>query len=247
MNNDRAAEGRLRRPRYLPETVAVVQASSQRESPSCKGNDMSDEFGNHKRPRGRPASAPRKGPVIAAGVLSSAAVAAGCGGGSGGPGVAGAGASTGAARSASGGSSKGSALAFSQCMRSHGIRDFPDPNSSGQLQVSAGPGSDLDPNNPQFAAAQQACRSLSPKPPTGGSDQRRVAAAMLRFARCMRAHGITDFPDPQSNGDLGVKVQPGSDLNPRSPQFQSAQTACHSDLPGGGVGAPQTSANGGGA
>jgi hypothetical protein len=205
---------------------------------------MCDEFGNLNQPPGRPARVFRKAAVIAAGVIAGAALAAGCGGSSGGPGVASAGASTGAAKSASGGSSKGSALAFSQCMRSHGIKDFPDPNSSGQLRVSARSGSDLDPGNPQFAAAQQACRSLSPKRSASGSGQ--AGAAALRFARCMRAHGITDFPDPQSNGDMGVTAQPGSDLAPTNPQFQSAQTACHSFLPGGGAGPPQTSASGGG-
>jgi hypothetical protein len=52
-------------------------------------------------------------------------------------------------------------LAFSTCMRAHGLKDFPDPTSSG-LRVHVGPGSDLDPTNPTFRKAQQACQGLLP-------------------------------------------------------------------------------------
>jgi hypothetical protein len=52
-------------------------------------------------------------------------------------------------------------LAFSACMRAHGIKDFPDP-SNGGLQLNAHPGSDLDPGNPTFQKAQQACQKYMP-------------------------------------------------------------------------------------
>jgi hypothetical protein len=52
-------------------------------------------------------------------------------------------------------------LAFSACMRAHGIKDFPDP-SNGGLQVHSTPGSDINPNNPAFQRAQQACRKYMP-------------------------------------------------------------------------------------
>ena len=58
-------------------------------------------------------------------------------------------------------------LAFSACMRAHGIKDFPDP-SNGGLQIHVSPGSDLDPNNPTFRKAQQACQGHLPfKLPSG--------------------------------------------------------------------------------
>ncbi|HTX00191.1 MAG TPA: hypothetical protein VMD59_15530 [Acidimicrobiales bacterium] len=87
--------------------------------------------------------------------------AAACGGGGASPGVASLGspsttAASPAGRSspAGGGPPEGAAveaglLKFSQCMRNHGIRDFPDPTSQG-LSIKASPGSDLDPNSPQF-------------------------------------------------------------------------------------------------
>jgi hypothetical protein len=52
-------------------------------------------------------------------------------------------------------------LALSACMRAHGIKDFPDP-SNGGLQIRVHPGSDLDPNNPTFQKAQQACQKYQP-------------------------------------------------------------------------------------
>ena len=52
-------------------------------------------------------------------------------------------------------------LKFTQCMRAHGVKDFPDP-SNGGLRIQVHPGSDLDPNNPQFRAAQQVCQAYLP-------------------------------------------------------------------------------------
>jgi hypothetical protein len=52
-------------------------------------------------------------------------------------------------------------LAFSACMRAHGLKDFPDP-SNGGLQIQSSPGSDLNPGNPTFQKAQQVCQKDLP-------------------------------------------------------------------------------------
>jgi hypothetical protein len=52
-------------------------------------------------------------------------------------------------------------LAFSACMRAHGLKDFPDP-SNGGLRIQSSPGSDLSPDNPTFKKAQQACQKDLP-------------------------------------------------------------------------------------
>jgi hypothetical protein len=52
-------------------------------------------------------------------------------------------------------------------MRAHGIKDFPDPTSQGGISIKVTPGSDLDPNNPQFKAANAACQHLLPGPRNG--------------------------------------------------------------------------------
>lgn len=73
-----------------------------------------------------------------------------------------------------------------------------------------------------------ACGS-SGKSGTGSSSGKDLG---LRFASCMRAHGVTNFPDPSSGG--GIRITSGSGINPQSPAFQSAQAACFKLLPGGG-------------
>jgi hypothetical protein len=63
------------------------------------------------------------------------------------------------------------ALAFSACMRHHGIADFPDPDFSGGrigIRIDGGPGSDLDPHSPAFQAAQQACQGFMKGPNAKG-------------------------------------------------------------------------------
>jgi len=55
-----------------------------------------------------------------------------------------------------------------------------------------------------------------------------------KFAACMRAHGVPQFPDPTNNGTtLHIQVGPAQALDPASPQYQSAQAACGSLVPGG--------------
>jgi hypothetical protein len=138
------------------------------------------------------------------------------------------------------------ALAYSRCMRAHGIRAFPDPNAQGGINLNAGPGTGIDPSSPQYQAADQACKSLMPpQSPLTPAQQAAMKAGNLRYAQCMRAHGISDFPDPNSQGQLQIKAQPGSDLDPNNPRYQSANTACQHFEPGGGKGG-SLSTNGGG-
>jgi hypothetical protein len=125
-------------------------------------------------------------------------------------------------------------------MRRHGVPNFPDPtgNGSGGLQIQAsqraGSGPSLRVNGvsvnaPAFQAAMQSCRSYLPnggQPPALSASQRQ---AMLAFAHCMRSHGLPGFPDPTFNGSrVGIRFGPGSGINPDSPAFKSAQTACAS-------------------
>lgn len=136
------------------------------------------------------------------------------------------------------------ALAFAKCMRAHGVPSFPDPGSNGQFS-----GNGIDKHSPQLQSAAGACQSLLP----GRNPAAAVAQAgtrALRFSRCMRAHGILNFPDPsvKSNGS-GVQVTVrmkvgtgGVDIN--SPQFKAAQQACLSLLPKPGKNASANSQNG---
>ena len=50
----------------------------------------------------------------------------------------------------------------------------------------------------------------------------------LQFSQCMRAHGVTNFPDPTGRG---IQITPGSGINPQSPAFQTAQKTCDHTCP----------------
>jgi hypothetical protein len=130
-----------------------------------------------------------------------------------------------------GGSTHAEALRYSQCMRSHGITDFPDPNANGHFAIhSAGPNSDLDRNNPVFQTAEQACQRYSPQHDVTPAQHAQLESKYLGFARCMRSHGISDFPDPVtgSGGHPGFRLQgrSSSDLNSNNPALQREAEAC---------------------
>jgi hypothetical protein len=115
-------------------------------------------------------------------------------------------------------------------MRSHGVPTFPDPNSKGQLDA----GKVANPNSPQYRKAREVCRSLAPSGQSystqGGSLTQQQLAQFLAFARCMRAHGVSNFPDPTAKG-LSL-----SGVDPNTPRFQAAQRACRLLLPNRGQG-----------
>ncbi len=123
--------------------------------------------------------------------------------------------------SSSPGQSQSGAVAFAQCVRSHGVPDFPDPQN-GHFLISG-----ADQNNPNFNSAVQACQHLlGPGGVSSGGGSNN--AALLSFAQCMQTHGVPQFPDPTANGGIGLP----SGVDPNSQQFQKAWQECQSKLPG---------------
>jgi hypothetical protein len=92
------------------------------------------------------------------------------------------------------------ALAFSRCMRSHGVPSWPDPDSGGSFPVSA---KHIATSNPGFPSAQAACGRLLPSAGQPGPPSQavlRLAWSDSRdFARCMRSHGVSSWPNPTSD------------------------------------------------
>jgi hypothetical protein len=133
----------------------------------------------------------------------------------------------------SGSGNGGVTIAYSQCMRSHGVPSFPDPNSQGAIELhasSGGSSSSIDPNSAQYIAAQKACQKLAPGPGTPKQQSQDVAQA-LKYTQCLRSHGVPDFPDPTVvNGQIEFDGKSGIG---RTPQFQSAQNTCQSLLTSG--------------
>ncbi|HEX6712226.1 MAG TPA: hypothetical protein VF066_02535 [Thermoleophilaceae bacterium] len=141
-------------------------------------------------------------------------------------------------------------LAFAACLRKAGI-DAPDPERgpNGEMRQRIGVPRGISPK--RMGKIQKDCQKKSgfaPKPPSK-AEQARFRDAALKFARCMRAHGV-NIPDPQPGGGGIVIGKPSGNgkagPNPDSPAFQRAQEACQSLMPGlkGKSGGPSLSTGG---
>jgi hypothetical protein len=125
------------------------------------------------------------------------------------------------------------ALAYANCMRSHGVPDFPDPNGQGEFQLRSKfengrvtQGQDLIPSSPAFQGAQRACGSFGSagRQVTKAQEERAFQQA-LSVAACMRANGVPDYPDPKLIDGL-IDQEFNGRFNPESPAFQQAAKKC---------------------
>jgi hypothetical protein len=189
---------------------------------------------------GGPRPAPRGGPPLRRGVLGGVLVIglalalAACGGG---PSKSGSSPTTNAAAS-SGGSGPAvpnsllkQSLEFAQCMRSHGVTNYPDPSSNGGSKSITQTG--INTSSPTYQSAFKACQGYAPSGTVTPSQQSHANAAQLLFAQCMRKHGVTNFPDPSANPNGGPQSVTNYGINPNSPTFKAANSACQGLLSGG--------------
>ncbi|HUC57048.1 MAG TPA: hypothetical protein VMA95_06580 [Streptosporangiaceae bacterium] len=141
--------------------------------------------------------------------------------------------------SAAGGGSSGtdgSAVRYVSCMRSHGVPEYPEASSSGQLpKITPSNESQLGVSQTRFNAAQSACQKLWPYQRLTVAQQRVELADAVKFARCMRSRGVPGFPDPTTDPDSGrvefviSKSKDGFDIN--SPQILAKVRICERGLP----------------
>jgi hypothetical protein len=120
-------------------------------------------------------------------------------------------------------------VAYAGCMRSHRVPSFPDPDSTGGIpkpQVVAA----AEANPSEFNAASGACKNLLPSgglaPPQTSRQQATQLADWLSFARCMRGHGVTSFPDPTAQGDLTIAMVQAHGIDLHSPSVLRAMHTC---------------------
>ena len=139
-----------------------------------------------------------------------------------------------------------SAVAYSACVRSHGVPNFPDPGSDGQV-----PKADpqlLGVSSTQLQLAQRTCQHLYPA--NGGTLSasslrqcyesgvcppalvQQALDAGLKFADCMRSHGVPNWPDPTIDSQ-------------GRPLFNIAVPGDHGFAPGRGLPASPPVARGG--
>ena len=140
----------------------------------------------------------------------------------------GAGCSSAVAETAKSASTRDQAVKFAECMRTNGVREFPDPDASGQLTVDGVANrSSLDTSGAAFQRAITACRELQPAGFTGSKRSPEQQRAALKFAQCMRDNGIKDFPDPTEDGPIiDTSRMPGSPGALSIPGFRAAQEKC---------------------
>jgi len=123
-------------------------------------------------------------------------------------------------------------LAYSACMRAHGIAGFPDPNAKGNLIVT--PADHFDPSSPIYRAAEGACAKLQVGPGGGmtPAQQEHVFQKLYRYVLCMRKHGIP-MADPFKGANSGVGIVVPRSIDPASAAFTSADEACKPLIPNG--------------
>ena len=156
---------------------------------------------------------------------------------------------SGGSPSAGGSASSPSAVGYSHCVRAHGVPHYPDPNGDGVLPKTSA--QRLGVSSSALQAAQSACQHLLPS--DGGTLNadsfrqcmlasdcpralvRQAMTEMLRFSRCMRAHGVPNWPDPT----IGAQGVPYFDLSghgfsrqqARSPQLNRKSSECGYEMP----------------
>jgi hypothetical protein len=173
---------------------------------------------------------PPRARLLTAAALLSGVLMAGCGGSSPSP-------TGGASTSASAASAVESGVAFSRCIRSHGVPKFADPKVSGQtVRI----GSPRTIESPAFQSALHSCQQLLPKGAPGPEvSSPQAQARILNVSACMRKHGISGFPDPSSSppsnpagnsaviGRGGYYLAIPKSIDTNSPAFHQAATACN--------------------
>ena len=123
-------------------------------------------------------------------------------------------------------------LGQARCLRAHGIPSFPDPNASGQEP----PGSKQLIFSPQGQAAVGACSYWGNRIHNDDAAQNQAAMGeYVRFAQCMRAHGLPSFPDPvHAEGRVEFVLSSSQDgFDPHSPQILAKAHECQHVLPAG--------------
>lgn len=131
--------------------------------------------------------------------------------------------------------SEGDPVKFTECMREQGI-EVPDPDTEQEgFAIAIPQGAD----KAAVDAALVACKEFMPNGGEMIEPSAEQLAQMRAFAKCMREHGIEDFPDPGADG--GIQIQGDSSdpngIDPMSEEFEDAEQACRHlapKPPGGG-------------
>ena len=147
--------------------------------------------------------------------------------------VAACGSSNGSSAAGTGATVEKSLVRYSECMRSHGVPDFPDPgttqgpNAFGMDGYTFNLPANLNTQSPAYQGADKACGRTVPGASGGGHGiPAKAKRAALAHAECMRQHGVPNYPDPTFSGNGMSQRAGGPGMNAQSPAFQQAQKVC---------------------
>jgi hypothetical protein len=185
------------------------------------------------------------GDAVKAAIIATAALAllaAACGGSP---------SSAGRSPDADGSAGPASAVAYSHCIRSHGVPNYPDPDSSGTLPKTSA--QQLGVSSARFQSARGTCQHLLPG--KGGSLDanslrqceltgdcppalvRQALSDGLRFARCMRSHGVLNWPDPTTDSEgrpyFDLSAHGFTRQQAHAPQIRAKVNECEHEMPSG--------------
>jgi hypothetical protein len=132
-----------------------------------------------------------------------------------------------------------------QCFRDNGVPQFPDPIVvNGRLELPEGAEERLEGQIPQSVEedAMRACQSILDRLPQsavegGGVEERQEPGpgdieALRKWAECVRANGIPEWPDPKADGTFPVRGTP-LEAEGKSPRMMAAGEACQQHWSGG--------------
>lgn len=115
-------------------------------------------------------------------------------------------------------------VAYADCMRSHGVPNFPDASAGGGFDIP----STIDAQSPAYLSARQTCTSPPSRAATRGlSDRQKLE--LIAATKCMRAHGI-NVSDPTFNGAY-MTLDELDQTTIASPAFKRAEPVCHYPVP----------------
>jgi hypothetical protein len=90
---------------------------------------------------------------------------------------------------------------FADCMRANGLSDFPDPEPDGDFAyfVSVTPA--------VWQRTLATCKDLQPPGTLSSKRTPEEQTETLKFAQCIRDHGVKDFPDPSMGSRLSTPTR----------------------------------------
>jgi hypothetical protein len=117
------------------------------------------------------------------------------------------------------------AVSYADCMRSHGVPNFPDASAGGGFDLP----SKIDTQSPAYLSARQTCTKLLPGPAAPHTLSDRQQLQLVAAAKCMRTHGVK-LADPTFNGPY-ITLDVPDQTTIESPTFKRAEPVCHYPVP----------------